>query len=632
MYIETSSPRKPGQKARLRSEVLNMHMGGCFTFWYHMYGQTMGTLNLYMDTSVGIATNSIQRIWYRSGNQKNQWQNAAVSVQSSKNFRLVFEGVTGASFTSDIAIDDVRMTPGLCGSTSAPSPSFTCKSGQVIPPNQVCDFTAQCSDKSDEVKCGNCTFETDLCNWNDVSVGSYRWQRGRNSSLSASQGPPVDHTTRTARGYFMYVDAAHGMYNSKSSLQSPVLQQSFSTCQVQFYYMLGGASRVGTISVSIQVGTRNTEIWRRHTNQGMKWMRATADIGRVKTKFQVLIQATKNFASSGVVAIDDISMVNCGLPPVQQSCAANQFRCNRGSCVDNSQLCDFTDDCGDNSDETASVCSAADRCTFERSMCSWTQDTSDQFNWLRHRGRTRSANTGPTRDHTTNLNSGYYIYIESSAPRKPNDKARLISRAILPAKPKDGCVFTFYYHMFGTGTGTLNVYIQTKSGGYKTRVWTKSGNRGDFWERATIALSSAQTFQLVLEGVRGSSYYGDIAVDDVIIGPKCRPSGVTLPTAQYPVTTAKSACSGSSFQCVSDKKCIPASRVCDFTPDCADKSDEAICGACTFEPSGRFTIWLFWGMLLDLFVVFLFCFKLGGGGVMVNGDGSVCVVLFVNFF
>ncbi|XP_041365734.1 MAM and LDL-receptor class A domain-containing protein 1-like [Gigantopelta aegis] len=323
----------------------------------------------------------------------------------------------------------------------------------------------------------------------------------------------------------------------------------------------------------------------------MRWVRATADVGRVPTTFQVLIQATKNFASSGVVAVDDVSFINCGLPPIQQTCAVNKFRCNRGSCVDNSQLCDFTDDCGDNSDETAPLCSTADRCSFEKSMCYWTQDTSDQFNWQRHQGPTASVNTGPTRDHTTNLNSGYYIYVESSAPRKRNDKARIISRAILPAKATDGCIFTFYYHMYGVGTGTLSVYTQTQSGGYRTQVWTKSGNRGDFWERASVPLSSTQTFQIVIEGVRGTSFSGDIAVDDVIIGPSCRLAGVTLPTAQYPLSTTQSACTGGGFQCTSDKKCIPASRVCDFTADCADKSDEAACGTCTFEPTGSYCGW-----------------------------------------
>ena len=39
-------------------------------------------------------------------------------------------------------------------------------------------------------------------------------------------------------------------------------------------------------------------------------------------------------------------------------------------------------------------------CDFEIDFCSWSQDSSDQFNWTRHHGRTSSTDTGPTTDHT----------------------------------------------------------------------------------------------------------------------------------------------------------------------------------------------------------------------------------------
>lgn len=53
----------------------------------------------------------------------------------------------------------------------------------------------------------------------------------------------------------------------------------------------------------------------------------------------------------GDIALDDIQLMNCNFPAVQQSCLSNQFRCTRGACVSKNTLCDFTDDCGDNSDE-----------------------------------------------------------------------------------------------------------------------------------------------------------------------------------------------------------------------------------------------------------------------------------------
>ena len=44
------------------------------------------------------------------------------------------------------------------------------------------------------------------------------------------------------------------------------------------------------------------------------------------------------------------------------------------------------------------------------------------------------------------------------------------------------------------------------------------GNQGNRWFRAQIGIpANFQAFQLVFEGVRGSSFQGDIAIDDVSV-------------------------------------------------------------------------------------------------------------------
>lgn len=50
IYIEASSPRKPGDNAMLVSaQQPTPTSDQCFEFWYSMYGIETGTLNLYIE-------------------------------------------------------------------------------------------------------------------------------------------------------------------------------------------------------------------------------------------------------------------------------------------------------------------------------------------------------------------------------------------------------------------------------------------------------------------------------------------------------------------------------------------------------------------------------------------------------
>lgn len=45
-----------------------------------------------------------------------------------------------------------------------------------------------------------CDFEADTCQWKDISVGQFVWQRDQNGTITANTGPSVDHTTGTELG------------------------------------------------------------------------------------------------------------------------------------------------------------------------------------------------------------------------------------------------------------------------------------------------------------------------------------------------------------------------------------------------------------------------------------------------
>ena len=64
MYIETSSPRRPGDKAKLVFTVPNNGEMSCLSFYYHMHGASVGTLNVY---------NGNSKVVNISGQQSNYW-------------------------------------------------------------------------------------------------------------------------------------------------------------------------------------------------------------------------------------------------------------------------------------------------------------------------------------------------------------------------------------------------------------------------------------------------------------------------------------------------------------------------------------------------------------------------------
>ncbi|XP_053093435.1 MAM domain-containing glycosylphosphatidylinositol anchor protein 2 isoform X7 [Pangasianodon hypophthalmus] len=67
-------------------------------------------------------------------------------------------------------------------------------------------------------------------------------------------------------------------------------------------------------------------------------------------------------------------------------------------------------------------------------------------------------------------------------------------------------------------SGTLNVYLRQKSQtGEDSLVWTLSGSQGDHWKQARVNIHPTSSFQMILEGIRGSGIEGDIAIDDVAI-------------------------------------------------------------------------------------------------------------------
>ena len=81
MYIETSHPRINGDTAILQSKLYPRTTNGrCLQFYYHMYGEDMGTLKVIQSFLAG----DVDKVLFeKSSDQGDQWILARVQVKAS---------------------------------------------------------------------------------------------------------------------------------------------------------------------------------------------------------------------------------------------------------------------------------------------------------------------------------------------------------------------------------------------------------------------------------------------------------------------------------------------------------------------------------------------------------------------
>ncbi|XP_031555407.1 MAM and LDL-receptor class A domain-containing protein 1-like isoform X2 [Actinia tenebrosa] len=152
-------------------------------------------------------------------------------------------------------------------------------------------------------------------------------------------------------------------------------------------------------------------------------------------------------------------------------------------------------------------------CDFETDMCMWTTDPLNAYKWNRKKGSTTSVDTGPDGDTTKDLSkAGFYVYAEATGPAA-NASTELRSPAFTV---NSGCL-QFAYHMYGSTMGSLKVYVIDNHTGTKNMIFTKSGNQGQKWYRASATVTSPNDYKVVFEVIRGSGFYSDVALDDIFL-------------------------------------------------------------------------------------------------------------------
>jgi hypothetical protein len=474
-------------------------------FAYHMFGSNIGSLSLKLVSDKGNKT----LVTYDTP-RGDRWYESTQYIGSVGSFRLEFTYNHTGSNSGNAALDDIgfincnpRVTPRVC------SPAKTERqcvfSGECVSLEKMCDGGKDCLDGSDEdpslcgLLPGHCDFENGLCGYSQGSDDNFDWLLYSGSTISVLTGPPFDHTYGTAAGHYIYIETslprvAGDFADVMSPLMAPPPRPGGTslTCYVRFCYHMYGFT-VGDLSVFIDNTDGRQLIWQVHGQQGNRWLCDRVVINQYiqNINYRIVWRGrTGNFSFpwQGDIALDDIT---------------------------------FSLGCGGVAPTVPPPPFYGTSCTFETSFCDWVNDVNGNWAWARQQGETPSLSTGPRFDHTFGNTSGWYIFYETSSPIQTNQNA-LLTSPLLTYDPNLNCRISFAYHMYGATVGKLNVFVQPQ-GRAKNLTWSNSGDQGTQWlvdyVEVPSYLNGQSRFTIIFEAIRGASWTGDIALDDLLLGP-----------------------------------------------------------------------------------------------------------------
>jgi len=578
MYIETSLPRSYGDKAKLLFSPPSSVIGtiSCLKFYYHMYGATINRLNVLNGYSI---------VFTKSGQQGNRWRYAEVTVFVQNT--ISFEGITGSSFTGDIAIDDVSLTHGICtgcqhtlndsfghldityNQKTSPDCIWTLlNSGMSKPVAIVTIENVQFGYCSDYIKVwdgsGSLVFTRVGCqsNYTARMFLEIAFQNSQNVTIQVSLNNYQSHA-RVSHGI---IKDGLGAASLLAGWNVTIENKTSDSLQLRWrdinhrlnggirFFVVTAKSSYGSVPVRKLFSPNITSAKIRELDPYTEYNVSVVAIDGNGSPFQsTFLQARTDEGDCGSVKNNTLRSpgypnnypndMNCVYRvPIpfdkdlaiyfnyfslesHSNCRSDYLRISDGS---NRIVGTY---CGYQTNKRVSVggsiavltfhtdgsvryrgfyltfsFSPRSRvCGFENGLCpGWHQSYFDEFNWSRRSGSTSSSLTGPSTGHG---GYGFYMYIETSSPRSYGDKAILsFSPPGLFGIRNVSCL-KFYYHMYGATINRLNVFNGSSI------VFTKSGQQGNRWLYAEVTVFVQNTIRF--EGIAGSSFTGDIAIDDV---------------------------------------------------------------------------------------------------------------------
>ena len=316
----------------------------------------------------------------------------------------------------------------------------------------------------------DCDFEYHLCGWTDASAHGSDWQR---VSANANMFP------KTADSGTSFVQLTRGG-DKESVLLSPKFLRDQYERAFQFSYYMDGEG-VGTLEVQHWNNSGAWySLWERSGPQGSTWHHAVLFLpvdqqGGEGNAVRFVARA----GSGGDIALDSVETERHHLTYVASNIA--------------SLSCDF------------------------ESECVWLTGSL----WQRRSGASFLAAhgfPGPS----ASYQGEYYLHLRVwwNDALNYNKEFATTSPYFKLAEP---FLLSFAYHMWGhSSMGTLELQIWVSPHGWLA-VWSKSGNQGSNWLRATV-LVPEDASRLRFVGNIGPGWASDMGIDDIVAHTRVAPS------------------------------------------------------------------------------------------------------------